>query len=154
MAGAFTEEEKKLMSKKVTKNEMLIEFKTILDEMYATAERKNHDYAGNEDPLSNLERSANMGIPPWKGIVIRLGDKYSRLESFCRQGELRVKDESVEDTFMDNANYSILGLILYRKWRKRNNFFINTVSGIDAASTAVNNDDSVIPSAPPGGFIS
>ena len=89
---------------------------------------KNHDYATAENPHANLERVARIGIEPWRGIVIRLCDKFMRVEQFCRSGELAIKSEGLEDTFMDIANYSILALIPYRKgedsdfmreWKKR-----------------------------------
>jgi hypothetical protein len=55
------------------------------------------------------------GIEPWKGVVVRLGDKYSRLCNFAKKGKFEVKDESVEDTLKDLAVYGILALILYRE---------------------------------------
>jgi hypothetical protein len=35
-------------------------------------------------------------------------DKLARINSFSQKGELQVKDESVEDTLLDLANYAIL----------------------------------------------
>lgn len=73
---------------------------------------KDHDYAG-EDYLSNLKGSERLGIPAWKGTLIRIEDKIARLENFAKTENLLV-DESVEDTLMDLANYAILALILYK----------------------------------------
>lgn len=87
----------------------------LLDRMRETAINKSHDYSGKEDPFSNLRQSKNAGIEPWKAVIIRLGDKYSRLCNFAKQNELKVKDESIEDTLIDNAVYSLLCLILYRE---------------------------------------
>ena len=104
------------------------EFDEALDELKMLHDAKNHDYATAENPYANLERVARIGIEPWRGIVIRLCDKFMRVEQFCRSGELAIKSEGLEDTFMDIANYSILALILYRKgedsdfmreWKKR-----------------------------------
>jgi len=95
-----------------------VEFNKILEEMKELHNRKNADYADN-DPLSNLKLSQMAGIEPWRGVVVRLGDKYSRLCNFARKGKFEVKDENVEDTLMDNAIYSILCLILYKSSLKK-----------------------------------
>jgi len=90
-------------------------FYEILKQMEDIHSRKNADYTGEGDPLSNLRMCEDAGIPAWKGVIVRLGDKYARLNTFAKKESYQVKDESVEDTFLDNAVYSILGLILYRE---------------------------------------
>lgn len=80
-------------------------FCELLEEMRALSEKKSHDYGG-ADPISNLREFG------WEGVVVRLSDKYHRLANFVKQGELQVKNESIKDTLMDNANYSLLALIL------------------------------------------
>ncbi|WP_246011962.1 nucleotide modification associated domain-containing protein [Lactobacillus xujianguonis] len=47
-------------------------------------------------------------------LKIRLGDKFNRISSLIKKGELKENDESLEDTLLDLAGYSILGL----KWLK------------------------------------
>jgi hypothetical protein len=59
-----------------------------------------------------------MGIPAWKGCLIRLSDKFSRLCSFARKEDYQVKDESIEDTLLDNAIYSLICILLYREYKK------------------------------------
>lgn len=93
-------------------------FYEILLDMARLHSRKNHDYAGTEHPLSNFNLTLKMGLSPWKGVVVRLGDKWSRLAAFARSDALAVKDEPIVDTFTDNAVYSILGRILYEELRK------------------------------------
>ena len=90
-------------------------FYELLGDMAELHSRKNHDYAGTGNPLRNFYKSREQGIEPWRGVMIRLSDKWSRLESFCRQNKLEVKDESIEDTLMDNAVYSLLAIILRRE---------------------------------------
>ena len=63
----------------------------------------------------NLEGVERLCIPAWGGVVIRMMDKFSRLEEFCVEEELAVKDENIEDTFKDITIYSVLAMILYRK---------------------------------------
>ena len=92
-------------------------FYEILLDMARLHSAKNHDYAGTSDPLKNLHLTQHMGIAPWKGVTVRLGDKWSRLAAFAASNELLVKDESVVDTFTDTAVYAILGRILYEESR-------------------------------------
>ena len=94
------------------------EFDDVLDELKMLHDAKNHDYATQENPYKNLEKVLSIGIEPWRGIVIRLMDKFSRLEEYCVKGELAIKSEGIEDTFKDIANYSILAMILFRKEQK------------------------------------
>src|SRR4030067_624493 len=90
-------------------------FYELLEKMAELHSNKNHDYAGEGDPLRNFRKAKEQGVEPWRGIMISLSDKWSRLESFCRQGTLKIKDESLEDTLMDNAVYSLLAILLYRE---------------------------------------
>ena len=53
------------------------------------------------------------------GLCIRLTDKISRLKNLLSNGKNYVKGESMEDTFIDIANYGIIGLLVGRdKWKK------------------------------------
>jgi len=94
-------------------------FYELLEIMKDVHSIKNHDYAGDKkDPLRNFRMCEGMGIEAWQGVLVRISDKISRLFSFSRQGKLKVKDESVADTFIDLANYALLGLILYEEKNK------------------------------------
>ncbi len=86
-------------------------FYELLDEIAQLHSSKSHDYGG-KDPLSNLREFG------WKGVIVRLGDKYCRLRNFAKQGELKVKDESLKDTLMDNAVYSLLAIVLFEEENK------------------------------------
>jgi len=91
------------------------EFYKLLDKMKEIHSNKNHDYSGEGDPFRNFRMSEEMGIPSWKGCLIRMGDKYSRLCSFAKKQEYKVKDENIEDTLMDLAIYSLIDIILYKE---------------------------------------
>lgn len=95
-----------------------VPFEALMIKMLTTYRAKNHDYDGSKAEFANCRSSEAMGIPAWKGVLIRMGDKFSRLVSFAKQGELKVKDESVEDTFIDMANYALIGHILYQDAKK------------------------------------
>ena len=75
--------------------ELSIEFKNIQKEMYEMFAAKHMD------------------------LCIRLTDKISRLKNLLVNGRSFVKGEGMEDTFIDIANYGIIGLLVGRnKWKK------------------------------------
>jgi len=94
------------------------DFPYILLQMMKVHSDKSNDYAQDESPFSNIELCERAGFEAWKGVVIRLGDKYSRLLN-ALAGKL-FKCEGIEDAFIDNANYSVIGLIEYRKVKETN----------------------------------
>ena len=65
--------------------------------------------------IKNLEGVEKIGIEAWRGIVIRLMDKFERVQQYCVNGDLAIKSEGIEDTFKDIAVYSTLAMILFRK---------------------------------------
>lgn len=92
-------------------------FREIVKEMVELHNRKNRDYAG-EDYLSNFMMcEQHMGIPAWKGTLIRLSDKFSRVMNIARTEEIAVTDETVVDTLMDLAVYAIITRILYENFK-------------------------------------
>ena len=73
---------------------------------------KNLDY-GDGDPLGNFKFSEEItGIPAWKGALVRLTDKWGRIKSLLKKEKAYVQDETLEDTLLDNAVYSLLVLAL------------------------------------------
>ncbi len=68
--------------------------------------RKNTDY-GN----SFGEQFQEHGLV---SAVIRLDDKMRRLKSLSKQ-DAQVKDESIDDTLLDMANYAIMTVIERKK---------------------------------------
>lgn len=70
---------------------------------------KNNDYTSNSgDPFANFRGSTYLGINPVLGIMLRMQDKLMRVRTFTEKGELKVKDESVKDAFIDLINYTVL----------------------------------------------
>ena len=81
-------------------------------------EKKNHDYAGDEDALENLREIG------FHGIVTRIRDKVVRLKVFDERrekgnsGPLSVQDETIADTLADIANFCVLGRIMLAEEKK------------------------------------
>jgi hypothetical protein len=86
----------------------------LLERMKALHSSKSRDYGSEHDPLANIRNGAVfVGIEPWKGAMVRLSDKVTRLATFNRTG--RLEHEGVEDNLMDLASYALLALLLYRE---------------------------------------
>lgn len=84
--------------------------KAMCDKMVEITKAKNADYTGaGDDPFANFKIVQTFGcVNVEQGFFTRMCDKMSRISSFIEKGTLQVKDESVEDTLLDIANYAIL----------------------------------------------
>ena len=80
----------------------------ILDNMQLVYEAKDNDYSATGLPMGNLRKCEDAGIDAWRGCLVRIGDKMSRLENFLKEKEYLVISEKAEDTVVDLANYAIL----------------------------------------------
>lgn len=72
--------------------------------------KKRADYSGTVDPYGNFRLSMPMaGVEPWRGVLVRLGDKFSRLRHIMdRKGQAFVVDETLNDLFLDILNYTCI----------------------------------------------
>lgn len=77
-------------------------FRKYTDNLAATLENKNKAYGD-----SFAQSVDDYGL---RVIGIRLSDKYNRIKHLVNNNELKENDESLEDTLLDMAGYSILGL--------------------------------------------
>jgi hypothetical protein len=99
-------------------------FNQLIEEIKALHESKNHDYASDVDPLSNFRRAEKLGVTPLQGILVRMSDKWSRIEQLV-SGKTP-KNESLRDTLMDNAIYSLLGIIILDESNESKNEYVIT----------------------------
>jgi hypothetical protein len=91
----------------ISMTERTVRFDELLRQMREIQEKKGRDYGEEEDGLKNLRRRGQQGV------IMRMGDKLSRLETLTKPGRTAlVEDESVEDTCLDLANYCLLFIIL------------------------------------------
>ena len=77
-------------------------FKKYTDKLAETLLEKNTAYG---DSFSQSVDKYGLSV-----IGVRLSDKYNRIEHLITNHELKENDESLEDTLLDMAGYSILGL--------------------------------------------
>ena len=100
--------------------EMTAEFRKIQREQYELFLHKQHDYGpGNISvgtPLKTLEE-IKLSLT---GLWFRMNDKLQRVKTLLMTGrESAVKDEPLEDAYLDVSNYGIMATIVGRgKWGK------------------------------------
>jgi hypothetical protein len=95
----------------------------ILDNMQSVYEAKDSDYSATGLPMGNLRKCEDAGIEAWRGCLVRIGDKMSRLENFLKEKEYLVISEKAEDTVVDLANYAILMSCLIEEIKKPHSDF-------------------------------
>lgn len=76
---------------------------TICNKLNEIYKAKNHDYGD-----SFGETFKKLGII---SAVTRISDKMNRLTSLATNHDAQVKDEKIEDTLLDMANYAIMTLV-------------------------------------------
>ena len=99
--------------------ELAEEYKRIGMEMYQMFAAKHMDYGLNNIALGGDLTNKEDKKFSLTGLAIRLTDKISRLKNLLINGKNYVKGEGMEDTFVDIANYGIIGMLVGRnKWKK------------------------------------
>lgn len=103
-----------IQKRKVDESDIDIEnyihpFQEITNGLYETYCKKNRDYGNSFD--QSLNKFGEIAA------LTRISDKYNRLCSLITNKEQEVKDESIDDTILDMANYLIMWQ-MYRKNKK------------------------------------
>tara|TARA_B100001113_G_C20927726_1_gene542950 strand:+ start:151 stop:561 length:411 start_codon:yes stop_codon:yes gene_type:complete len=100
--------------------EMTTEFKKLQREQYELFCHKQHDYGpGNISVGTQLktEEEINLSLT---GLWFRMNDKLQRVKTLLMTGrDSAVKDEPLEDAYLDVSNYGIMATLVGRgKWGK------------------------------------
>ena len=77
-----------------------VNFEEVCESMVVTHKQKNADYGD-----SFHKTFEEFG--PIAGVV-RLNDKLMRVNNLMKGSKQQVKDESIKDTILDMANYSVM----------------------------------------------
>ena len=78
-------------------------FKGITETMFETYKAKNNDYG---DSFGTSVKKYGLIT-----ALTRISDKFNRLESLILNDTQEVKDESINDTLLDLANYCVMSII-------------------------------------------
>lgn len=91
------------------------ELLSIIEDIH---DKKNANYSRDDDPLSNLRACEEFGIPATLGTMVRMSDKWARLVQLMGGKQDRV-GESIRDTLIDLAVYSLLEVILIEEQEEK-----------------------------------
>ena len=80
-------------------------YQYLLYHLQETYEAKNNDYGNSV--ADTYEKFGDLSF------LVRITDKYNRLMTLCNSNapEQKVKDEKIDDTILDLANYCLLWLV-------------------------------------------
>ena len=78
-------------------------FQDLTNEILKIYKDKNADYG---DSFSKSYKEFGIIAP-----VVRMSDKMERIKQLSRGEDIKVKDESLRDTFIDIANYALMTVI-------------------------------------------
>ncbi|SRR5579871_132530 len=92
-------------------------FMEIANEIIAIHAKKSKDYGTDENPLANIRASEEFATPAWVGAMIRANDKVTRIKSVIKNG--RLENESLEDSLLDLATYTMISLQLFRELKSK-----------------------------------
>jgi hypothetical protein len=91
-------------------------FMELTDKMKDIHIRKNAGYAGDcPDAFKNFRESEDFEVSAFKGCMVRMSDKWSRIKSLSKNPDNDMVGESIKDTLIDLANYSIIAYCLYEE---------------------------------------
>ena len=93
-------------------------FQAILSEAFKLHKKLRVDHTHGGNVMASFLRAQNVGIEPWKGILIRLSDKFNLLENYVRKGKYKNHDESLRETLLDICSYSVAAIILLENYPK------------------------------------
>jgi hypothetical protein len=101
-------------------SEELSSFEKVMSEMLETHRRKRADYASHEDPFRNFrDCGAQLGLTAGHSVELHLATKQARLKTLLprhwEHGDAQVNNESLEDTLLDRAVYSVIALAMWRE---------------------------------------
>lgn len=114
----------------VSKKLRVKQMEKIQSESLELFKKKNEDYG---------DSFATYGVV---GVLVRLGDKISRLTNIHNKGVTLVDDESLRDTLIDLHNYSAMAVMLMDEVKSN----IDTINSFDLESNSETTDEN--PSLP------
>jgi hypothetical protein len=75
--------------------------------------KKNAGYAGdNPDPWINFREAEGFGVSAFKGVLIRMSDKWIRIKSLIKNPTNDKVGESIKDTLFDLAAYALIAIAI------------------------------------------
>lgn len=89
----------------------------LLDSMKVLHENKNAGYSGQDNPdtWANFRQSEVFGVSSFLGCLIRLSDKWVRVQNLVKDSTNDKVGESIIDTLKDLSAYALIAICLYEE---------------------------------------
>lgn len=86
----------------------------LLEEMATLHKNKSAGYAGqeNSDAWANFRLSEGFGVSPLKGCLVRMSDKFIRVQNLMKNPDNDKVGENLKDTLQDLASYALIAVCL------------------------------------------
>lgn len=107
-------------------------FYELITEICELHDKKNSDYAKDSDPLSNFRMAEGLGVAAWKGVLVRMSDKWSRIQQLST-GKTP-QNESLRDSLVDLAVYALIDIILLEEATTKSSSSPSSLPARDAGS--------------------
>lgn len=104
------------MTKQLTQSEALNLQINLMRYALEILEAKRKDYSGDIDPFGNFRSSTIHGVESWRGVLVRLEDKFARVRNILERGGVMNVEEKFIDTFADMFNY--IGIFAGLTWEE------------------------------------
>ena len=87
----------------------------LLEKMATLHKAKSAGYAGidNPDAWANFRMSENFGVSAFLGCLVRMTDKFIRIQNLIKNPKNDMVGESVRDTLFDLASYALIAVCLW-----------------------------------------
>lgn len=91
-----------------------VKYISLLNKMEELHLAKSAGYSGdNEDCWANFRMSENFGVSAFLGCLIRITDKFIRIQNLVKNPSNDMVGESVRDTLFDLASYALIAICLW-----------------------------------------
>ena len=93
----------------------------LLEEMKDLHIKKNAGYSGdNLDRWANFRMAENFGVSSFLGCMVRMSDKFIRIQNLVKNPKNEMVGESIKDTLLDLASYALIAYCLLTEEEEKN----------------------------------
>jgi len=87
----------------------------LLEQMKQLHIQKSNGYAGRDNPdsWSNFRMAEGFGVSAFLGCLIRMSDKFIRIQNLVKNPKNDEVGESIRDTLFDLSAYALIAVCLW-----------------------------------------
>lgn len=93
-----------------------VKYLKLLDNMRELHIKKNAGYSGDStDRWANFRMSESFGVSAFLGCLMRMTDKFIRVQNLVKNPKNDMVGESIKDTLLDLASYALIAYCLFEE---------------------------------------